>query len=178
VVPESFAFQIMPKEDHDAVTGIELNPISKEEADQKHEVGEDQIDSDSTRSSIEKRIFATVRNNEFARTCWRVVTWTPKRCRWDPESPPKFNMGLNLLFGFACTFTVANLYYNHPILNILAQDFGVSDERASVVPTLMQAGYASGLLFLCPLGDVFRRRAFILILVFFTATMVSLLYSF
>ena len=86
-------------------------------------------------------------------------------------------MGLNLLFGFACTFTVANLYYNHPILNILARDFGVSDERASVVPTLMQAGYASGLLFLCPLGDVFRRRAFILILVFFTATMVSLLYS-
>jgi len=67
---------------------------------------------------------------------------------------------------------VANLYYNHPILNILAKDFHISNERASQIPTVMQAGYAAGLLFLCPLGDIFRRRAFVLILVFFTATMV------
>jgi len=73
----------------------------------------------------------------------------------------------------AATFTVANLYYNHPILNILADDFNVSNERASQVPTLMQAGYASGLLLICPLGDVFRRRAFVLSLICFTATVVS-----
>ncbi|KAH8665760.1 major facilitator superfamily transporter [Tricladium varicosporioides] len=109
-------------------------------------------------------------NYGFARSCWRWITWTPKRCRWDPDSPPKFSLSLNLLFGFAGTFTVANLYYNHPILNILAKEFNVTDERASLVPTMMQAGYAAGLLFLCPLGDIFRRRAFVLILVFFTAT--------
>ena len=79
-------------------------------------------------------------------------------------------MALNLLFGFAGTFTVANLYYSHPILNILADDFHVTNERASLVPTLAQAGYAGGLLFLCPLGDLFPRRPFVLWLVWFTGT--------
>ena len=101
---------------------------------------------------------------------YAIVTYTPKRCRYDPANPPGFSMSLNLLFGFAATFTVANLYYNHPILNKLAESFEISNEKVSTVPTLMQAGYAAGLLFLCPLGDIFRRRAFVLMLVWFTAT--------
>ena len=67
--------------------------------------------------------------------------------------------------------TVANLYYNHPILNILAQDFGVRYEQVAQIPTVMQAGYAAGLLFLCPLGDLLPRRPFVVGLVGFTATM-------
>lgn len=145
--------------------------------------------------------FDKIRNNGFLRQCRAVVSWTPPGCRWDPEHPPKFSMALNLLFAFvslpylifetlitclniilrllangiqAGTFTVANLYYNHPILNILAEEFDVSYEKVSTIPTVMQAGYAAGLLFLNPLGDVFRRRAFVLILVWFTATVVSL----
>ena len=98
------------------------------------------------------------------------VTYTPPWARYDPANPPKFSMSLNVLFGFAACFTVASLYYSHPILNILAQDFGVTYEQASQVPTLAQAGYAAGLLFLCPLGDLFRRRAFVLWLVWFTGT--------
>jgi len=99
-----------------------------------------------------------------------ILSWTPPMCRWDPDNPPKFSMALNVLFAFAGCFTVANLYYSHPILNVLARDFGVPYETVSQIPTLMQAGYATGLLFLCPLGDHFRRRPFVLILVFFTAT--------
>ncbi|MCJ1312348.1 hypothetical protein MMC25_006022 [Agyrium rufum] len=117
---------------------------------------------------------STAEKGNHRNSTWRklydIATYTPARCRWDPSEPPKFSIGLNLLFSFAACFTVSNLYYNHPILNILAQDFGVSYERVSIVPTLMQAGYAVGLLFLCPLGDIFRRRAFVLILVWFTAT--------
>lgn len=100
-----------------------------------------------------------------------ILTWCPPRCRWDPANPPQFSMFLNVIFGFAGAFTVANLYYNHPILNILAHDFGVAYEKVSQIPTVMQAGYAAGLLFLCPLGDALPRRPFTLGLVFFTATM-------
>ena len=80
-------------------------------------------------------------------------------------------MGLNVLFAFASAFTVANLYYNHPILNILANDFNVPYEKAAEIPTLMQAGYAVGLLLLCPLGDLLRRRPFVLCLVFLTSSL-------
>jgi hypothetical protein len=105
---------------------------------------------------------------------WRfydAVTYTPKRCRWDPVEPPRFNIWLNILFGAAGAFTVANLYYSHPILGILAEDFGVDYVAVSEIPTLAQAGYAIGLLTLCPLGDLLKRRPFVLYLVFLTATL-------
>jgi hypothetical protein len=101
----------------------------------------------------------------------RLLNWMPPWCRWNPESPPVFSLPMNVLFAFAGAFTVANLYYNHPILNILAHEFDVAYETASRVPTLMQAGYATGLLFLCPMGDVFKRRQFVLIMVLFTSTL-------
>ncbi|KAK2626759.1 hypothetical protein QTJ16_003934 [Diplocarpon rosae] len=135
------------------------------------DAGDDSNGSATASSSDEKGGLARMRDNDSARKIWELVSWTPERCRWDPESPPEFSMALNLLFAFAATFTVANLYYSHPILNILAIEFDVSNEKASQVPTMAQAGYAAGLLFICPLGDIFRRRAFVLILVFFTATM-------
>ncbi|KAF2178785.1 MFS general substrate transporter [Zopfia rhizophila CBS 207.26] len=100
-----------------------------------------------------------------------IIIWTPPRCRWDPSKPPQFSVSLNILFAFAAGFTVANLYYSHPILNILAHDFGVKYEQVAQIPTVMQAGYAAGLLFLCPLGDLLPRRPFVVGLVLFTATM-------
>lgn len=66
---------------------------------------------------------------------------------------------------------MANLYYTHPILNLFAHDFHKTYEEASYIPTMAQAGYAGGLLLLCPLGDLVKRRPFTLWLVWFTATM-------
>ena len=103
--------------------------------------------------------------------CLDILNWKPPWCRYDPKEPPVFSIWINILFGFAGAFTVANLYYNHPILNILARDFDVPYIIVSRIPTLMQAGYATGLLFVCPLGDLFPRRPFTLTLVFFTASM-------
>jgi predicted MFS family arabinose efflux permease len=126
---------------------------------------------DTVKASTE---FAEPGSDQQRRSLWLriydVISYTPKRCRYDPENPPPFSMALNVLFGFAACFTVAGLYYSHPILNILAEEFDVSYERASLVPTLSQAGYAAGLLFLCPLGDIGRRRTFVLLLVWFTGT--------
>ena len=125
----------------------------------------------STATSPPPESHKSAQKRSFPRRVWDIVTWTPPRCRWDPEKPPEFSMPLNILFGFAGAFTVANLYYNHPILNILARDFNVPYVEVSQIPTVMQAGYAAGLLFLCPLGDLLRRRPFVLGLVLFTATM-------
>jgi hypothetical protein len=181
-------------------------PFGNDEKREDVEGGSSELPSVDMDLVHEERQTPPWRTNGFAMKCWNVAMWTPKRCRWDPEDPPKFNLALNLLFGFvscslrsyhtalaivrssrtanckvvlpranfsqAGTFTVANLYYSHPILNILADEFHVTNEQASLVPTVMQAGYAAGLLFLCPLGDIFPRRAYVLILVWFTATMV------
>ncbi|OHE92393.1 major facilitator superfamily transporter [Colletotrichum orchidophilum] len=98
-----------------------------------------------------------------------ILTWTPRKMRYDPKNPPQFTLAVNFLFAVAATFTVANLYYNQPVLNRIAETFNVSFERASSVATLMQAGYAAGLLFICPLGDMLRRRPFILALIWVTA---------
>ncbi|KAI1262619.1 MFS general substrate transporter [Xylariaceae sp. FL1019] len=101
----------------------------------------------------------------------RALDWMPPWCRYDPQSPPKFTLSMNILLAFSTTFTVANLYYPQPILNVIADDFGVSYERSSDVATLSQAGYAVGLLFLCPLADMVPRRPFILLLIWLTATL-------
>ncbi|KAI0802708.1 major facilitator superfamily domain-containing protein [Xylaria sp. FL0064] len=104
-------------------------------------------------------------------TFLHTINWMPPWCRYDPLNPPNFTLSMNILLAFSTTFTVANLYYPQPILNVIAEDFGVSYERSSSVATLSQAGYAAGLLFLCPLGDIVPRRPFILILILVTATM-------
>lgn len=130
-------------------------------------------DDDNASSSAPSLV--SHKGSPAARPAWRraldAVNWKPPATRWDPERPPAFSLGLNILFGFAGAFTVANLYYTNPILNVLARDFDVSYERVSQIPTLAQSGYAVGLLFLNPLGDIFKRRPFVLGLVWFTATL-------
>lgn len=87
----------MTKDDLLAAAG----PVAEAESgEKKPEAGEDSNGSTTASSIEEKRRFAQIRDNDFARKTWKVISWTPKRCRWDPESPPKFNMPLNLLFGF------------------------------------------------------------------------------
>ncbi len=59
--------------------------------------------------------------------------------------------------------TVANNYYSQPLLNAIAQDLQISELAANHIPMMSQVGYACGLLFIVPLGDLFNRRKIILI---------------
>jgi len=47
----------------------------------------------------------------------------------------------------------------------IAKDFGASNEDVALIPTVAQAEYAIGSLFISPLGDLIRRRQFVLLLV-------------
>lgn len=35
------------------------------------------------------------------RRVYKILTWTPPNCRWDPNRPPQFSMSMNALFAFA-----------------------------------------------------------------------------
>ena len=70
---------------------------------------------------------------------------------------------LVLLFALCCGAIVANLYYAQPIIELIAPDVGLSAERASLIVSLTQIGYALGLLFLVPLADLLESRRLMLI---------------
>lgn len=120
--------------------------------------------NDSVETTLETKTFVPATHN-----LWIIPI--PVKKRYHPDRNFQFGLGLNLLFGFAATFTVANLYYNQPLLSILADDWGVQYDDISRVPTLLQCGYAVGILLLAPLGDMVRRRGLVLLLIALTATL-------
>jgi predicted MFS family arabinose efflux permease len=63
-----------------------------------------------------------------------------------------------LLLAFACGASVANLYYAQPLLGLIEHSFAVSGGTAALVVTVTQIGYAAGLAFLLPLGDLLENR--------------------
>ena len=84
----------------------------------------------------------------------------------------KENQGLpaSLLWTLAIIagISVANLYYNQPLLNRISRDLQTSEFTANLIAMITQIGYAIGLLFIIPLGDLFKRKTIILINRFIT----------
>ncbi len=59
--------------------------------------------------------------------------------------------------------SVANLYYCQPLLNLIREDTGLTEFQVNLMPVFTQIGYALGLLFIIPMGDLYNRRSTILI---------------
>jgi predicted MFS family arabinose efflux permease len=93
------------------------------------------------------------------------------------HTPTEANNELTPLTLWVMTITtglvVANIYYNQPLLTDIAETFHVSNSQAGQVSMFTQIGYAAGLLFIVPLGDMFKRKK--LMLIDFALVVISLL---
>lgn len=79
----------------------------------------------------------------------------------EPSSHPPLPRRLVLLMAAATGLAVASNYYAQPLLETLAQAFGIQVRSAGAVVTAAQLAYAAGLLLLVPLGDRLERRGLI-----------------
>jgi len=69
-----------------------------------------------------------------------------------------------ILMAIAAGASVANIYYNQPILKEIAASFGSTEKEAGIVSMLSQIGYGLGLFFIIPLGDKINKKKLILVL--------------
>jgi predicted MFS family arabinose efflux permease len=69
---------------------------------------------------------------------------------------------VTLLFAVTCGLAVANIYFAQPLLDAMAESLSVAPGTIGVVVTATQIGYALGLLFIVPLGDLLNRRRLII----------------
>jgi predicted MFS family arabinose efflux permease len=87
--------------------------------------------------------------------------------RINPAIPKELGMSrlLMTLLSVASGVTVANLYYSQPLLEELSRFFQAPPTIIGIAAMLIQIGYALGLLFLVPLGDIRERRSLIMAMV-------------
>lgn len=76
---------------------------------------------------------------------------------------------LILLMAIATGLAVASNYYAQPLLETIAKAFNLSINEAGFIVTIAQLGYAVGLLFIVPLGDMFERRGMIVVMTLLAA---------
>lgn len=78
------------------------------------------------------------------------------------DKPTGLSKFATLTLAIAAGLSVANIYFAQPLLAAMAHDFGVLPAAIGLVVTLTQLGYALGLIFIVPLGDLVDRRRLII----------------
>lgn len=97
-------------------------------------------------------------------TCWTYALRVrhPGVMPQHDTSPDTVRPGLSrrlvLVMALASGLVVANSYYAQPVVGIIADTFDASTTSVGLVVTASQVGYAFGLAFLVPLGDLLERR--------------------
>jgi predicted MFS family arabinose efflux permease len=86
-----------------------------------------------------------------------------------PAVPSRMSRRLVAVMAVATGVTVANLYYAQPLLDAIDATFGIGPAAGGLIITCGQIGYAAGLLFLLPAGDLAERRRLITVTSLVTA---------
>lgn len=91
------------------------------------------------------------------------------KCKHTVE-PKKVSTFLIVMLAVASGMAVGNLYWAQPLLAQITSSFGIETAQGGFLIMATQIGYALGLFFIVPLGDVLHRRKLI-----FTMMMLSIL---
>jgi len=83
--------------------------------------------------------------------------------------PESLSPLLVLIMAAATGLAVASNYFAQPLLPTMARELGLSTAKAGIIVTTAQLGYAAGLLFIVPLGDLFERRGLIVLMALLSA---------
>lgn len=78
-----------------------------------------------------------------------------------PEKSP-LTRSVTLLFAVASGLAVANAYFAHPLLDVMADELGLTRAIAGLIVGATQLGYGLGLILLVPIGDLIDRRKLII----------------
>lgn len=84
-------------------------------------------------------------------------------------SPSLMTRPLLVLFAIAAGAAVGSLYYAQPLLDVIGHDLGAGDGTVGLLVTATQVGYALGILFIVPLGDLRQRRVLIPVMMVLSA---------
>ena len=87
-----------------------------------------------------------------------IMKGLPTRAGGSAAERATLSRGLVLLIAVASGAAVGNLYYAQPLLDVIARDLHVGQGTAGLLVTATQVGYAVGIMFIVPLGDVRNRR--------------------
>ena len=68
-----------------------------------------------------------------------------------------------LMMAVMAGFTVANLYYNQPLLDLICRETGITQVEANLITVVTQIGYALGLLFVVPSADMVSVRRIVVV---------------